>query len=205
MKYFSQRLGFEISGKLFPIEKIYQKCQILFPLTNKKHITNLSSAELAKRVVKVNRFLRWRPWRPSLISDRPALAIFDLQVALLLHIKLRVNWPFDSGKEAQNRYRRWQPSWISDRNDFSCVWSTSHPDASYKFQVNWHLGSREEAKNRFSRWPSWISDRDDFSYFWSSHPNASCQVSSLLAFQFRRRSKKLIFNTAAMAAILYFR
>ena len=125
LKYFS---GFDISGKLSPTEKICQKCQILFPLTNKKNITNLSSAELAKRVVKVNRFLRWRPWQswwPSLISDRPALAIFDLQVALVLHIKLRVNWPFDSGKEtqkgkeAQNRYPRWQSSWISDRNDFS--------------------------------------------------------------------------------------
>ena len=64
-----------------------------------------------------------------------------------------------------------------------------------KFQVNWPLGSEGEAKNRFSRWPpwrqSWIFDWTDFSYFWStSHPNASYQVSSQLAFWFRRRSEK---------------
>ena len=56
-----------------------------------------------------------------------------------------------------------------------------------KFGVNWPFGSGEEAKNRLSRWlpwrPSWISNRHDFSYFWSiSHPNASYQVWSQLAF-----------------------
>ena len=64
-----------------------------------------------------------------------------------------------------------------------------------KFGVNWSFGSGEEAKNRFSRWPpwrpSWISDPNNLSYFRStSHPNASYQVSSQMAFQFRRRSKK---------------
>ena len=60
-----------------------------------------------------------------------------------------------------------------------------------KFGVNWPFGSGEEAKNRFSRWrPSWISDRHDFSYFCStSHPNASKQVWSQLAFRFRRSEK----------------
>ena len=67
-----------------------------------------------------------------------------------------------------------------------------------KFLVNWLL-CLGEAKNRFSRWPpwrpSWISDRHDFSYFWStSHPNASYQVSSQMAFRFRRRREKLIFQ-----------
>ena len=64
-----------------------------------------------------------------------------------------------------------------------------------KFGVNWPFGLGEEAKNRFSRWlpwpPSWISDRHDFSYFLSiSHPNASYQVWSQLAFGFRSRSEK---------------
>ena len=54
LKYFPQRLGFDISGKLSPTERICQKCQILFPVRNKKNIINLSSAELAKGVVKVN-------------------------------------------------------------------------------------------------------------------------------------------------------
>ena len=47
------------------------------------------------------------------------LAIFDLQVTLMLPSKFGVNWPFDSGEEAKNRFSRWWPSWISDRNDFS--------------------------------------------------------------------------------------
>ena len=47
------------------------------------------------------------------------LAIFDLQVTLMLPSKFGVNWPFDSGEEAKNRFSRWRPSWISDRNDFS--------------------------------------------------------------------------------------
>ena len=57
-----------------------------------------------------------------------------------------------------------------------------------KFRINWPFGSGEEMKNGFSRkppWrPSWISDRNDF-----SHPDASYQVSSQLAFWFRRRSE----------------
>ena len=47
------------------------------------------------------------------------LAIFDLQVTLVLPSKFGVNWPFRSGEEAKNRFSRWQPSWISDRHDFS--------------------------------------------------------------------------------------
>ena len=63
------------------------------------------------------------------------------------------------------------------------------------FGVNWPFSSGEEAKNRFSRWrpwgPSWISVLHNFSYFSStSHPDASQQVWSQMAFQFRRRSKK---------------
>ena len=50
--YFSQKTGFDISCKLSPIKTICMKCQILFSGKNKKNI-NLSSAELAKRVVKV--------------------------------------------------------------------------------------------------------------------------------------------------------
>ena len=83
---------------------------------------------------------------------------------------------------------------------------------STKIKVNWPFGS-EEAKDRFSRWPpwrpswwpSWISVRNNLNYFWyTSHPNASSQVSSQLAFQFRSRSKKYIFKMAATMAILGF-
>ena len=47
------------------------------------------------------------------------LAIFDLQVTLMVPSKFGVNWPFGSGEEAKNRFSRWRPSWISDRNDLS--------------------------------------------------------------------------------------
>ena len=72
------------------------------------------------------------------------------------------------------------------------------------------LSVQEKQKNRFSRWlpwrPSWFYDLHDFSYFWStSHPNASHQVWSQLAFGFRSKSEKQIFKMAAMAAILDFR
>ena len=105
------------------------------------------------------------PWAPNwpcpevISSHRPIMGktlknLLRNHEAHSLIIMLWVNWPFDSGKEAQKRYPRWQPSWISDQNDFSYFWSTSRPDASYNFQVNWPLGSREEAKNWFSRRPS---------------------------------------------------
>ena len=74
-----------------------------------------------------------------------------------------------------------------------------------RFQVNWPFGSGEEGENRFSRWPpwplSWISDWKDFIYLIiyfffqsTSHPYASYQVSSQLAFRFRRKSEKQIFK-----------
>ena len=47
------------------------------------------------------------------------LAIFDLQVILMLPTKFGVNWPFGSEEEVKNRFSRWRPSWISDWNDFS--------------------------------------------------------------------------------------
>ena len=47
---------------------------------------------------------------------------------------------------------------------------------------------------------------NNFSHFWStSHPNASYQVSSQMAFPFRRRSEIQIFKMVAMVAILDFR
>ena len=47
------------------------------------------------------------------------LAIFDLQVTLMLPTKFAVNWHFGSGEETKNRFSRWGPSWISDWNDLS--------------------------------------------------------------------------------------
>ena len=107
-----------------------------------------------------------------LISYPNDLAVFDLQVNQMLPTtKFRVNWPFGSGGEV--------------KIDFQHV----IPMLPTKFQVNCPLGSGDEVKNRFSRWgpwrPSWIPDRNDFSLFRStSHPDASYQLSSQLAFRF---------------------
>ena len=40
------------------------------------------------------------------------LAIFYLQVALILSTEFPVNWPFGSGDEGKNIFSRWRPSWI---------------------------------------------------------------------------------------------
>ena len=73
------------------------------------------------------------------------LAIFDLQVTLMLPSKFGVNWPFVSGEEAKNRFSRWRPwrpSLISDRHDFSYFWTTGHPDASYQVSSQLTQGCR---------------------------------------------------------------
>ena len=107
------------------------------------------------------------------------LAIFDLQVTLMLPTKFPVNWLLGLGKKRKIDFQ--------DGGDhlgfmigtiLAILDLQVTPILPTKFRVNWPFGSREEAKNRFSRWlpwrPSWISDRHEFSYFWSiSHPDAS--------------------------------
>ena len=63
------------------------------------------------------------------------------------------------------------------------------------FKSTGPLVQENKWKKRVSRWPpwqpSWISNQNNLSYFRStSHPNASYQVSSQMAFQFRRRGEK---------------
>ena len=100
------------------------------------------------------------------------LAIFDLQVTLMLPSKFGVNWPFGSGEEAKIDF---QDGGHGGHLGFpiSTILATFDLQVTLmlpsKFGVNWPFGSGEEAKNRFSRWrpwrPSWISNRNDFSYF----------------------------------------
>ena len=123
------------------------------------------------------------------------LASFDLQVIPMLLTKFQVNWL---------RFRRRKNRFFQD--GLSCCCHLEFPIRPIlaifdlqvtlmlptKFQVKWSFCSGE-VKNRFSRWlPSWISHGEGFSYFWSTNlpPNAFYQVSSQLAFRFRRRSKK---------------
>ena len=46
-KYFSQKIIFDISCKLSPMERICTKCQILFSGKNKKNSIGLLSTEFA--------------------------------------------------------------------------------------------------------------------------------------------------------------
>ena len=79
---------------------------------------------------------------------RTILAIFYLQVTLMILTKFQVNWPFGSGEEAENRFSRWLPwwpSWISDRNNFSCFDLLVTPKFPTQVLLNWPFGSGEEA------------------------------------------------------------
>ena len=103
------------------------------------------------------------------ISDRNNFSYFDLQASSMLPAKVKVNWHFSSGEEANDKFSKrwpWRPSWISNRNNFSYFFGIQViPMPPTKFQVNWPFDSGGEAKNRFLRWRPWISDQNGFSYF----------------------------------------
>ena len=46
--YFSLETGFDISGKISPMDTVFMKCQLLFSGNNKQNILNLASAEFAQ-------------------------------------------------------------------------------------------------------------------------------------------------------------
>ena len=117
---------------------------------------------------------------------RTVLAGFDLQDTTILPTTIQANW---HSVQEKKRSLGFPIGTILDIFDLQVT-----PILPTEIQVNWPFGSEEEAKNRFSRWlprrPSWISDRNDFNYFrLTSHPDVSFQVSSQLAFLFRRRSE----------------
>ena len=139
-----------------------------------------------------NRFSRWPLW----ISSRKDLSHFDLQVSPMLPTSFKSigfsvqekkqKIDFQDGRHGGNL--GFPIGMILAIFDLQVT-----PMLPTELQVNWPFGSGEEAKNRFSRpwWPSWISDWNNFSYFLSkSHPDASYQDSSQLAFWFRKRSEK---------------
>ena len=113
------------------------------------------------------------------------LAIFDVQVALILPTKFPVNWPFHSGDEGQNIQDGGHLG-FPDGTILAILDLQVTPILPTKFWVSWPFCSGEEAQNRFSRWwpwrPNWISNQNDFSSFWSMiHPDTSYQVLSKLA------------------------
>ena len=120
-----------------------------------------------------------------------------------------MQWSFESfgllvqDKKVQNRFSTWLLG-FSIRMILAIFYLQVTLIFPIKFQINWPFCS-EDVQNMFSTWqPDSIFDQNKFSYFWStSHSGTSYQVSSQLAFGFRRRSAK-ITKMAAMVAILDF-
>ena len=152
-----------------------------------------------KKKKKKKRFWRWRPWRPSWISDRNDFSYFRSTMSpqcflpsfesIGLYVQEK-KWKTDFQASGHSGHLGFPIGTILAIFDLQVTLMLPT-----KFRVNWLFGLGEEAKNRFSRWPpwrlSWISDLHDFSYFWStSHFDASYQVWSQLAFWLRRRSEK---------------
>ena len=104
------------------------------------------------------------------------LAIFDLQVTLIHPTKLKVSWPFGSGKEEKKLKIDFQDGQYGSHQ--GCL--TGSILAIFDLNIFW----------RWPPWqPTWISDQKEFSYFWSTnHPNTSYQVLSQLGEGCRRSS-----------------
>ena len=85
------------SGHLgFPISTILAVFDLqVTPMLPTKFGVNwpFGSEEEAKNI-----FSRWRPWRPSWISDRHDFNYFDLHVTPMFPTKYRVNWPRSVGE-----------------------------------------------------------------------------------------------------------
>ena len=142
-----------------------------------------------------NIFSRWLPWRPSWISDRNDFSYFWSTSHPNVSYQVSNPLAFGSGEEAKTDFQDGGHLGFPIRTILAIFDLQVTLMLPTYFWVNWLLGLGEEAKNRFSRWPlwriAWISDRYDFSYFWStSHPDATSQVLSQLAFWLRRRSEK---------------
>ena len=85
-------------------------------------------------------------------QSEPILAIFDLQVTLMLPTKFQVNWPFSSGKKRKTLF---QDGGNGDHLGFTIGTILAIFDLHVslmlptKFQANWPFSSGKEAKNRF--------------------------------------------------------
>ena len=120
------------------------------------------------------RFSRWPPRQPSWIFRLgfliwTFLAIFDLQVTLMLPTESQANWLFSSEEEVKTGF---QDGLGGQRNNFSYFWSTSHPDTFYRVSSQLaHQFSRSK-KIFFSKMVATEAildfNQNDFSYFWST-------------------------------------
>ena len=110
----------------------------------------------------------------------------------MLPTKFRVSWPFGSGEEAKNRFSRCLGPAIQTVLAIFDLQVT--PKLPNQVRVSWPFGS-EEVKNSFKDGHhgghlGFRIGKILLFFLSTSHPDASYQVSSQLAFQFRRRSEK---------------
>ena len=149
-----------------------------------------------------NRFSRWRPWQPKLISDRNKVSYFlstshPLWQPTLISDRNHVSY--------FSRWQPWQPTSIFDRNHFSYFWSTSHPNTSYQVLSQLHFGSGEEVQNRCHGRHLEFPICSILAMFNLTVTSGLwMKVSNQLAFQLRRRVTKYIFKIVSVAAILDF-
>ena len=111
-----------------------------------------------------------------------------------------VNWLFGSGEEAQNRFSRWglwRPSWICELSNFSYLTYKMH---QYFLKSIGCSVQEKKLKTDFQDGHhgghlGFLIETIFFFFFLSTnHSDASYQVSSQLAFPFRRRSSKQNFK-----------
>ena len=94
--FFFQKTGSDIPCQLSPMETICMKCQKLFSGKNMKNITNMTSAKLAQRVVKVKQFQSFKicMLRIRFCFDRPEVtSTYQLAIYLIISKFSRLFWP----------------------------------------------------------------------------------------------------------------
>ena len=154
-----------------------------------------------------NKFLDGRHGGNLRFPSGTIIAIFVLQVTLMLHTKFQINWLFGSGGEVKSKFSRWPPGHVGF--PIRTILAFFDLQVSRCFLPSFKsIGlSVQEKKQKidFEDGRYSFSDCNDLANFDTGHPDASHQISSEIAFRFRRKSEKQIFKMAAMATILDFR
>ena len=110
----------------------------------------------------------------------------------MLPTKFLVNWHFSSDEEAINRFSRWPPFLIGIIGAIFDLQVTLMIPT--KFQINWSIGKKINFQDGFHGGHLGFPIGTILAIFDLRHPNASFQVSSQLAFVFRKRSEKKHFQ-----------
>ena len=147
------------------------------------------SSQLAfrfRRRSKKTKFSRWRPCRPSLISDRKFLAIFDLQVPRCFLPSFKSNGISVQEKKWKLDFQDGGHLLIFDRKHFNNVWSTSHPNVSYQVSCKLAFRFRRRNEKQIFKMATTAANLnfqlDDFNHF------LSIQSFKSVVSWFRRRS-----------------